>query len=377
MRIIRFEAFRIKVPFKRKYVHAEAARGEGENVIVRLTSDGSITGVGETITREYLTGETPASVMEALHNTFAPRLVGQLFSDFDRVRQFLIDAAATAHERSMGAAFCAVDLAMMDVAGKQFLRPASDFIGELKKKKINYTGPISGEGTGSTAKTALKLRLARFSQVKVKVGVGDDEARLALVRRIMGRRADIRIDANCAWNPEQAVERIESLKRFGISSVEQPVEGGDFEGMRYVRRRCGVPIVADESACSPSDVQLLAEMEACDILNIRLAKCGGISGSLRMMEIARENSMKCQLGCLVGETSILGAAGRHFALAVPDLIHVEGSYNRHLLETDIAHPRMGFGLNGFARPLEGYGLGVRLDESALDECVIERKLFSE
>jgi L-alanine-DL-glutamate epimerase-like enolase superfamily enzyme len=375
MRITRLEAFRIKIPFKRKYVHAEAEREEGENVIVRVTSDGSITGVGETIPREYLTGETPASVMDLLLDSYAPRIVGQRFGDFNRVRQFLGDAAVMAHERSMGAAFCAVDLALMDLAGKQFLRPASDFIGEIKKKKIHYTGPISGDESASTAKTALLMRLARFSQVKVKVGIGDDEARLAWVRRIMGRKADIRIDANCAWQPEQAVKMIGRLKRFGISSVEQPVEGKDFEGMRFVRERCGVPIMADESACTLSDAQLLAEMGACDILNVRLAKCGGISGSLKMVEIARENSMKCQLGCLVGETSILGAAGRHFATVIPDLIHVEGSYNRHLLKMDIAHPRMGFGPNGFARPLDGYGLGVHLDESALAECTIERKSF--
>jgi muconate cycloisomerase len=375
MRIVRLEAFRIKIPFKRKYVHAEAEREEGENVIVRLTSDGSITGVGETIPREYLTGETPSSVMDLLLDTFASRIVGQRFDDFDRVRQFLGDAAVTAHERSTGAAFCAIDLAMIDIAGKQFLRPASDFIGEMKKAKIHYTGPISGDARFSTAKTALLMRLARFSQVKVKVGIGDDEARLAGVRRIMGRKVDVRIDANCAWQPEQAVQMIGRLRHFGISSVEQPVKGKDFEGLRYVRERCEVPIMADESACTFSDVQLLAQMGACDILNVRLAKCGGISGSLKMVEIARENSMKCQLGCLVGETSILGAAGRHFALAVPDLIHVEGSYNRHLLKTDIAHPRMGFGPNGVARPLEGYGLGIHLDESALAECTIERRSF--
>jgi muconate cycloisomerase len=373
MRIVRFEAFRIRIPFKRKYVHAEADRGECENIVVRVRSDGSITGVGETIPREYLTGETPASVMDSLLNTFAPRIVGQRFGDFDRVLGFLSDTATTAHERRMGAAFCAVDLAMIDAGGKHFLRPASDAVGGLKKKKIHYTGPISGEGRLSTAKTALKLKLARFSQVKVKVGVGDDEARLSLVRRIMGRKADIRVDANCSWRPEQAVEEIERLKPHGISSVEQPVKGRDFEGMRFVRRRCGLPVMADESACSPSDVLLLAQMEACDIINVRLAKCGGITGSLKMMEAARENSLKCQLGCLVGETSILGAAGRHFALAVPDLIHIEGSYNRHLLRTDIASPRMGFGPNGVARPLEGYGLGIHLDEAALLACTIERR----
>jgi muconate cycloisomerase len=375
MRITRLEAFRIKIPFKRKYVHAEAEREEGENVIVRVISDGSITGVGETIPREYLTGETPASVMDLLLDTYAPKVVGQRFGDFDRVRQFLGDAATMAHERLMGAAFCAVDIALMDLAGKQFLRPASDFIGEIKNKKIYYTGPISGDESASTVKTALLMRLARFSQVKVKVGIGDDEARLARVRSIMGRKVDIRVDANCAWQPEQAVTAIERLKRFGISSVEQPVEGKDFEGMRFVRERCGVPIMADESACTQSDAQLLGQMGACDILNVRLAKCGGISGSLKMVEIAREHSLKCQLGCLVGETSILGAAGRHFAAAVPDLIHVEGSYNRHLLSADIARPRMGFGPNGVARPLEGYGLGIHVDESALAECTIERRSF--
>jgi len=377
MRIVRFEAFRIKIPFKRKYVHAEAEHEQAENIIVRLRSDGAITGIGETIPRKYLTGETPASVMDTLLHTFAPRIIGQRFADLDRVLGFLSDAAVTAHERSVGAAFCALDLATIDIAGKHFLRSASDFVGGLKRKKINYTGPVSGEGRLSTAKTALMMRLARFSQVKVKVGIGDDEARLAIVRRIMGKKVDIRVDANCAWMPEEAVERIDGLKRFGVSSVEQPVGARDFEGMRFVRRRCGVPIMADESACNPNDAQLLAEMEACDILNVRLAKCGGITGSMKMVEIAKENSLKCQLGCLVGETSILGAAGRHFAMAAPDLIHVEGSYNRRLLGKDIAYPRMGFGLNGVAAPLEGYGLGVRLDEAALAQCAVEQRSFGE
>jgi muconate cycloisomerase len=377
MRITQLEAFRIRIPFKRKYVHAEAGREEGENVVVRIRSDGSMTGIGETIPREYLTGETPASVMDSLSGSFAPRIVGAKFADFEHVLSFLSDMVVMGHERSLQAAFCAVDLAMIDIAGKHFLRPASDAVGGLKRKKIHYTGPISGEERWPTAKTAVKLKLARFSEVKVKVGVGDDEARLALVRKIMGSRVDIRVDANCAWRPEEAVERIERLKRFGVSSVEQPVAGRDFEGMRFVRERCSVPVMADESVCSLSDALLLAQMGACDIFNVRLAKCGGITGSLKLVEAARESSLKCQLGCLVGETSVLAAAGRHFAFAVPDLIHCEGSYNRHLLSADIAFPRLGFGLNGVASPLEGYGLGVHLDEAALARCTVERRSIGE
>jgi muconate cycloisomerase len=374
MRIVRLEIYRIRIPFKRKYVHAEADRSETESVIVRLRTAGGITGVGETIPRPYLTGETPASAMDVIEKTFAPRIVGHQFPGFFRVVEFLADMVGTAHERLVGAAFCAVDLATLDVAGKYFMRPASDAIGGLKRRKINYTAPVSGEGRWVTARTALKLRLTGFSQLKVKVGVGDDEARLALVRRIVGRRADIRIDANCAWRPEEAVEKIRAMKRYNVSSVEQPVEGRDFEGMRYVRQRCGIPVMADESACTFGDARLLAEMGGCDILNVRLAKCGGMTGSMMMVEIARERSLACQLGCLVGETSILGAAGRHFALAVPDLIHVEGSYNRYLLRNDIAVPRMGFGPNGIAHALGGYGLGVRLDETALADCTIEKRV---
>lgn len=373
MRINRFEIFRIKIPFKRKYVHAEADRETGENIIVRLRCDTALTGIGETIPREYLTGETIESVMDALSDTFAPRVIGATYGDFGRVIGFLSDMVVIAHERALAAAFCAVDLAMIDLAGKFFLKPASDAIGEIKKEKIYYTGPISGEGRWSTAKTALKLKLARFSQVKVKVGIGDDEARLSLIRKIMGKKADIRVDANCAWEPEQAVSEIERLKPFAISSIEQPVKGRDFEGLRFVRKQCGLPVMADESVCSINDARLLGQMGACDIFNVRLAKCGGITGAMKIMEIARENSIKCQLGCLVGETSILGAAGRHFALANPGLIHLEGSYNRHLLKSDIATPHMGFGLNGMATALEGYGLGVHLDEAALEECTVEHR----
>jgi muconate cycloisomerase len=373
MRIVRFDTYRIKIPFKRKYVHAEAGREEAENIIVRILSDDSMTGVGEAVPRVYLTGETPASVMDALNHTFGPLIVGAQFSGFESVSAFLSELSLLAHERSLEAAFCGVDLALFDLAGKHFLTSILDVLGGPKKKRINYTGPISGEGTRSTAKTALMLKLARFKQVKAKVGVGDDEARLSIIRKIMGDKVDIRIDANCAWQAEEAVEKIERLKRFNISSVEQPVGCKDFEGLRHVRERCGIPVMADESLCSISDAILLAEMRACDIFNVRLAKCGGVTGCLRIIEIASKNDLKYQLGCLVGETSILAAAGRALAFAVPDFIHVEGSYNRRLLARDIAYPRLGFGLNGSAAPLDGYGLGVHLDEGALEASTIEKE----
>ncbi|MBI5118871.1 hypothetical protein HZA56_20575 [Candidatus Poribacteria bacterium] len=375
MQITRIEIFTIGIPFKRKYVHAEARRDAAENIVVQIHSDTGETGIGETIPREYLTGETPGLVVEAICGTFGPQLVGVRLDSFEGTLGFLSEMVEMAHERALEAAFCAVDLALIDLAGKHFRRPASDAIGEVSRKKIYYTGPISGEGPLSTAKTALKLKLACFSQVKVKVGVGSDTVRLALVRGIMGSKVDIRVDANCAWRPEQAVENISRMKRWRISSIEQPVPGKDFEGMRFVRRRCGIPVMADESICSLSDAQLLAEMGACDIFNVRLAKCGGITGSLRILEIARRNSLKYQLGCLVGETSILAAAGRAFAFAVPELMHVEGSYNRFLLSADIATPHLGFGPNGVATPLEGFGLGVTIDEKALEKCTIDRRVL--
>jgi muconate cycloisomerase len=202
-----------------------------------------------------------------------------------------------------------------------------------------------------------------YKFIKVKVGSSDDEARLGLCRRILPE-ADIRIDANGAWDARSALATIERLRQFGISCIEQPTPKGDTEALQEVADFCPEPVMADESLCTKEDALKLASARACDMFNVRLSKCGGVFRSLDIIRTALDNRMGYQLGCLVGETGILSAAARHVASVVAGMGYFEGSYSRFLLKEDAIEedltPKRSVGYT-----LKGSGLGVTVKEGVI------------
>ena len=110
----------------------------------------------------------------------------------------------------------------------------------------------------------------------------------------------------------------------------------------------------------------------CDLFNIRLSKCGGFIPSLRLVQLARRHGLGCQLGCQVGETAILSAAGRHFASSVADLRYLEGSYDHHLVREALATRDFTFQRGGKAPALAGPGLGVVIDSAALARVTVRK-----
>src|SRR5262249_52946476 len=155
------------------------------------------------------------------------------------------------------AARCALELAILDAFGRRLRQPVSSLTQQIApelfepKPQVRYSGAI-------TSATGFKLRLScwkmwiyGFRQLKVKVGIAgqDDVKRLKVIRRLAGRKMDLRIDANEAWTPANVVERIAQLAEFGITSVEQPVPHADVDCLAHVRRRISVPIMHDESLC--------------------------------------------------------------------------------------------------------------------------------
>jgi L-Ala-D/L-Glu epimerase / N-acetyl-D-glutamate racemase len=183
---------------------------------------------------------------------------------------------------------------------------------------------------------------------------------------------DLRVDANEAWAPDEAAERIRDLLPAHISSVEQPVAHEHLDSLAAIRKQVPVPIMLDESLCSMRDAERAAELQACDLFNLRLSKCGGFIPSLRLAEFARRHAIGYQLGCQVGETAVLTAAGRHFAGSVAELKAVEGSYDRHLVKEALGTEDLTFGRGGLAPLLVGSGLGMTVDTAALPR-VIARK----
>jgi L-alanine-DL-glutamate epimerase-like enolase superfamily enzyme len=105
---------------------------------------------------------------------------------------------------------------------------------------------------------------------------------------------------------------------------------------------------------------------SCDLFNLRLSKCGGFVQTLRLAQYAVQHGLGYQLGCQIGETAILSAAGRHFASSVRNLRYVEGSYDRHLVREALGREDLTFGWGGWAKALPGPGLGVSIDKEAVE-----------
>src|SRR5205807_6400339 len=186
-------------------------------------------------------------------------------------------------------------------------------------------------------------------------------------------KLDLRVDANEAWTPAEAVERIGALEPFGLCAVEQPVPHADVAALADVRRQVKVPLMLDESLCSMTDAERAVALGTCDLFNLRLSKCGGFIPTLRLAQFARRHGLGYQLGCQVGETAVLSAAGRHFAASVAELRYLEGSYDRHLVGEPLGKADLTFGFGGRAPALPGPGLGVELDPEAIKRVTLRKE----
>jgi muconate cycloisomerase len=199
------------------------------------------------------------------------------------------------------------------------------------------------------------MRLYGFVQVKVKVGVAgqDDPARLARLRAILGKRMDIRLDANEAWPASEVVDRVRPLLPARPTALEQPLPHADVEALAELRPRLGVPVMLDESLCGLPDAEASIRSKTADLFNVRLSKCGGMAPTLRIMALAKRQGIGLQLGCHPGETALLSALGRHLACNVGGLRYLEGSYDRHVLAENLTAEDPTFGYRGRARPSIG------------------------
>lgn len=351
-----------------------------------VLSDGTV-GFGEGVPRDYVTGETVDSALELLKRS---DLANQLepCPTFDRavgMAERLRLAPMPGDDRNCGgnAARCAVELAILDAFGRAYGEPlmnATKWIAPdlyRPRERVQYSGIIlSARGWKARAMT-LGYRLTGFRQVKVKVGIPgqDDVKRLRTIRACAGSGIELRLDANEAWTADEAADRIRALQPFGIVSVEQPVPHEQVEQLGNLRKRVDTPVMLDESLCSEVDAERAVRNGWADLFNLRLSKCGGFIPSLRLMQSAAEHGIGCQLGCQVGETAILSAAGRHFAASVTGLRAVEGSFDRHLLFDPLTGDDITFGRGGWAPMLNGSGLGVAFDRNRVDAATVRREVL--
>ncbi len=386
--IRRLTLHRVAVPLKKPVKHASHERTESENLIVRVDLDDGSVGFGEGVPRDYVTGETIETAFAALARADWPRAIGRPadFAELVKTLEGLSLAEIDADPRGMfgNAARCALELAVLDAYGRAFGKSLGDAVGLVdapglerfdRPRPVRYSAAITAESKRREIVSAVKFRLYGFRDVKMKVGVAgqDDPARLERVRRVLGRRVDVRIDANEAWRADELIDRVAPLLRFRPSLLEQPVPHAEVDALAELRPRLGLPVMLDESLCGLPDGETAVARGTADFFNVRLSKCGGLVPSLRLIALARRVGLGVQLGCHPGETAILSAAGRHVACRVDGIRHLEGSYDRHILRANVTRDDLTFGYGGRARPIAGPGLGVAVDPEMLAAMTTETR----
>ena len=387
MTVVRLEAFHVRLPLRRPVRHASHARTDTANLLVRCElADGAV-GWGEGVPREYVTGETIDSAMALLQAT---DFRGQLTPCHDfpaavALADRLTLAAVPGDDRACrgNAARCAVELALLDAYGRQF---GENLTGVTKliapaifepQSRVQYSGVILSARGWKARVAAVGQRIYGFNAIKIKVGMAgaNDARRLKTIRRCTGPGVDLRVDANEAWPPGEVAARLAALAPARVSSVEQPVRHEEVAELATIRKTIAVPVVLDESLCSLADAQAAAAGGWCDGFNLRLSKCGGYLPTLRLALFARDHGLTAQLGCQVGESGVLSAAGRHFAASVAGLTHREGSYDRRLLLDWLTEEDVTFGRGGFAPALTGSGIGVVPDPTRVAVHTARREVL--
>jgi L-Ala-D/L-Glu epimerase len=238
---------------------------------VELEAADGLVGVGEAAPLEPYDGVPLAAVGAALD------AYGMLAGEV--TEEELLEACRA--ERDLPQALAAVDLALWDLAGRRAGRPVAELISVEAARSIPVNATVGAEDRAGASAAAAAAAQADFDTVKVKVGIGDDAGRLAAVRAAVGPRVAIRIDANGAWDVDQAVASLNALAPVGIELAEEPVHG--VEALRAVRAEVDVPLAMDETAAEDG----AAGSGATDAVCLKIARCGGITGVLRDAAEAR------------------------------------------------------------------------------------------
>lgn len=378
----------LRIPFARAFGHALATRDAAEALVLVIAAPGEATparvlGVGECVPRPYVTGETFDSAWRAITASSPSALWARL----DRSSPAALAASALALElpaqlRSRAsddapaplalAAACAVELALLDLSCRLAGWRLSDLAFALKLPET-LVGPersplpevisIPLDFTRQPADLT-PLVGSRLGHLKIKVGadLAEDVRRVRECRQRFGPSLSMSVDANMAWSFDDALRAADALLPFDLAWYEEPLRAEDRLRYPELRLRAAIAVMLDEAACSYAQADAAIAAGACDLLNLRLSKCGGYLATLRLAARAHADGVRFQHGAQVGQLGFLNAAGRHFTSVVRGVVACEGGPGLANLTDFPTTARLALDWDaGHLVGLEGPGLGASPD----------------
>ncbi|MES3034220.1 MAG: dipeptide epimerase [Gemmatimonadota bacterium] len=311
---MRLETEVVTVHTTHPFVIARGGSSEWRVVWVRLIDADGLEGWGEAAPSRFY-GETADTVLAALER------LRTIIESADAADIEQVEVAMAQALRFNAAARCAVSAALHDLQGKRLGVPLWKLWGLTPSASPRSSFTIAIASDDDTLRTRVReATSAGYPILKVKLGSDRDRRIIQLVRD-EAPDAILRVDANAAWTPKHTLGMAPLLQELGVEFIEQPLAPQDLDGLRFVRERCALPIVADESCLLASDVAKLVGV--VDGVNLKLAKCGSLREALRIIHTARAHGMMVMAGCMI-ETSLGITAAAHLAPLL-DCVDLDGA----------------------------------------------------
>lgn len=363
--ITEITAIPIRVPRHIPMVATGGSVTASEFGVVRLRTDAGIEGWGEI---SMSSGRVGRSLVHDVETYLAPALVGADAYDIHGCVMRLTHAMEGAE-----AAKAALENAVFDVAGKALEVAAHQLLGGRAREAVPVAWPIPWGHPAVTAERALWAVGEGFRTVKLKVGRPGtiDRSAVEAVRTAVGDEVEIKVDANCAYSSAlEALKALKPLEQYRLQLIEQPLRRQDLDELALLRSRLDVPLVTDESSATLRDVGEVVRRGAADVLNVYVSEAGGMIAAYKMFAAGEAAG----LTGLIGSQCELGlgtAAAAHLGVAVTNLAYESDLVGplRYPRDIVVDPPVI---LNGLLHPPTGPGLGVSVDEDAVEAFRIDR-----
>lgn len=379
MRIDQINIYKVTLPFSIDFRHARKKRSSVKNVIVEIIADqGNIKGYGEGAPRPYVTAESQESASKSVDNFVRKDSFPWELNEISQIWDF-VDSLPNSKEHN--SAICAIEMSLLDTLGKLQNRSTVDYFPkDFYVNKVHYGASIPLADTERIVEICRLIGKIGITQLRLKMGhdFQQNSGVFEAVKLMFGDNLGLRIDSNAAWDIDLAYEHIPLIEAHKVKIVEQPMWPEDPHIAEFAEalQNNGAILMADESACSLNEVKKVIKEGHYKMINVRLSKCGGFRNSLKVIEYLRYRGIPFQIGCQLGESGILSAAGRALSLLCGDAAYYDGSYDAFLLKENITLEHVSFGPGGEAKPLEGPGLGVDVSAQSLERLSTDCKSLS-
>jgi L-alanine-DL-glutamate epimerase-like enolase superfamily enzyme len=260
----------------------------------------------------------------------------------------------------------AFDMALHDIIGQSKGVPLYKLYGGKNNKELLTDYTVSLDIPEKMAADAIRIRNAGYPAIKVKLGQSrkKDVERIKMIRDAVGFDIPLRIDANQGWKVKEAIETLNALDPYNIEHCEEPIARWNYMRMRKVKKSSPIPIMADESCGDVHDAERLIKLKACDMINIKVGKAGGLLNAFEIVKLADKADMQMQVGAFM-ESRLGMTASAHLALCSDNIIYCD--FDTPLMfSEDIVSGGMTYHENGVMKVPDGPGLGARIEQHILE-----------